>query len=83
MTAAHDAHQALSMSTQCRLLLDYLQAGRTLTNLVAITNLGIGSLTSRIAELRKDYGYPVLSEWREDFGGKRYRAYWLAPVVAL
>ncbi len=69
-------YENISMPLQRKLVLEYLQSGRTLSNLVAITNLGVGSLTSRIAELRAD-GFDIKDEWREDFGGKRYKAYWL------
>lgn len=34
-------------------VIGYLESGSTLTNSVAMNNLGVGSLTSRIAELRK------------------------------
>lgn len=64
------------MSPQSALVLGYLQTGRTLTNLVALTNLGVGSLTTRIAELRKA-GHEILDEWSEDHFKRRYKKYWM------
>lgn len=65
------------LSPQNRYVLEALQSGRTLTNIIALTTMGIGSLTSRIAELRKA-GHPIVDEDREDMRGKRYKAYKLA-----
>lgn len=81
MSTAKQAAANISMPTNRKLVLDYLQSGRTLSNLVAITNLGVGSLTSRIAELRAD-GFDIKDEWREDFGKQRYKAYWMDPEDA-
>jgi hypothetical protein len=67
------------LSRQCQLVLSYLQSGRALTNLVALTNLGIGSLTSRIAELRKA-GYPIVTEDKRDYHNSLYRRYSLPPT---
>lgn len=78
---ATEARRAITMPTQRRLVLDYLLAGRRLSNLIAITNLGVGSLTSRVAELRRD-GYNIQSETKSDHGGKRYVSYWLDPADA-
>lgn len=65
-----------SLSTQNQLILDYLKAGRTLSNQIAIVNLGIGSLSKRIAELR-EMGHKIKSEWAEDHFKKRYVRYTL------
>lgn len=71
------------MSPQATLILDYLRKGRTLTPLIAHVNLGIASLTSRIAELRKhlrDTTDPqeIRGEWSVDTFNRRYMSYWLA-----
>jgi hypothetical protein len=76
---ARSATQALS--EQVRLVHEYLLTGRKLTNLVALTNLGVGSLSSRIAELR-GMGVRILDEWKKDHGGKRYKAYRLETSKA-
>jgi hypothetical protein len=63
------------LSEQNKIILEYLhQPGRTLTNLIALTNLGIGSLTSRISELRQ-MGHEIVSEPATDFHGRRYIKY--------
>ena len=65
------------LKPQERLVWEYLLTGRTLTNLVALTNLGVGSLTSRIAELRRRGGR-IESDWEEDHFHRRYKRYWVA-----
>lgn len=60
--------------TSQQVVLEYLMAGRTLTQQVALACLGIGSLTSRIAELRRK-GYKIKGEWRVDRFDRRYMAY--------
>jgi hypothetical protein len=65
-----------ALSPQQSLVIQYLQAGRSLTNLIALTNLGVGSLTSRVAELRT-LGYQIIGENRKDFNGKDYVSYTL------
>lgn len=61
-----------------RLVIEYLlsEPGRTISNHVAIMELGIGSLSSRIAELRK-LGFKIVDTFKRDFHGVRYKAYWL------
>lgn len=71
------AAQAKALSTQNEILLQYLQTGHTLTNLIALTNLGVGSLSSRVAELRKA-GHNIEGEDKADFKGRRYTSYRLA-----
>ena len=69
------------MSPQAELILSYLRKGRELTPLIAHVNLGIASLTSRIAELRKHLeGTPeaIKGEWKTDNFNRRYMSYWLA-----
>jgi N-acetylmuramoyl-L-alanine amidase len=66
------------LSQQNRLVLEYLRSGRTLTNLIAVSNLGVGSLTSRIAELRKLYGEDYIKDETDtDFHKRRYKKYFL------
>lgn len=71
---------AATLSEQQRLLLEYLSRPKTpaLTNLIALTNLGIGSLSSRISELRR-MGHNIVSEDKLDFNGRRYVSYTLQP----
>ncbi|MGV1835216.1 helix-turn-helix domain-containing protein [Rhizobium rhizogenes] len=52
----------------------YLDKGSTLTNVVALTCLGVGSLTSRIAELRK-LGFVITDELEKGFDGRSYKKY--------
>lgn len=63
-------------SPQTTLVLNYLKSGRALTNLIAMTNLGVGSLTSRVAELRKA-GVKVNDEWSFDHFERAYKKYTL------
>lgn len=64
-----------SMSQQCFLVLEFLRSGKTLTNLIALTTLGIGSLSSRVAELRKR-GYDIDGEIDHNPStGKAYMKY--------
>lgn len=67
-----------SMSEQSREILAYLSqpGNRALTNLIALTNLGIGSLSSRIAELRQ-MGHNIISTPATDWHGRRYVKYTL------
>lgn len=60
--------------------MEYLQAGRSLTNQIALNNLGIGSLTSRIAELRKK-GYAITDTVEKDFHDKDYKKYALKGAM--
>ena len=69
-----------SLSPQQALVIQYLQSGRSLTNLVALTNLGVGSLTSRVAELR-GLGFQIIGDNRKDFNGKDYVSYTLRKSV--
>lgn len=65
------------LAPQTRLVLDYLSTGRELTGMIAFMNLGVASLTSRIAELRKA-GYEINDKHSHDHFGKRYKKYWMA-----
>ena len=62
------------LSPQDRLVYDYLMSGRALTSLVAMVNLGVGSLTARIATLRR-IGLQIMDEWAEDHFKRRYKKY--------
>lgn len=69
------------LTTQQRLVLDYLGAGRTLTTKIAVMSLGIMSISSRVAELRK-LGHKILDEEAKDHFGKRYLKYRLQGAEA-
>jgi hypothetical protein len=69
------------LTTQQRLVLDYLGAGRTLTTKIAVMSLGIMSISSRIAELRK-LGHAIVDEEAKDHFGKRYLKYRLQTAAA-
>lgn len=64
------------MTPQLRLVYDYLMTGRELSGLIAMTNLGVMNLTTRIAELRK-LKLDVKGDWKDDYRGRRYKAYWV------
>lgn len=61
-----------------QLVYNQLVAGRTLTQLIAMTNLGVQSLTKRISELRAG-GLVVSDVWKRDHLNRRYKAYWVEP----
>ena len=62
------------LKPQARLVLDFLKSGRGLSNLIALVDLGVGSLTSRIAEL-KDAGYDIIAASHKTPNGKRFNVY--------
>lgn len=64
------------LNAQSKLVLEYLQGGRSLTPMIAMVSLGIGSLTSRVAELRKA-GVEISDSWEKDHFQRRYKTYWL------
>lgn len=68
------AAQPNASTEQHRILLDVLKQGRSLTTQIALVNFGIGSLSSRIAELRAA-GHKITDEWGTDYHGKRYKKY--------
>lgn len=77
--AAGNLERALSNAApQTALVLEYLASGRGLSGLIAHTVLGVTSLTTRIAELRK-LGLPVTGVWHKDIGGKRFMVYRYEP----
>lgn len=65
-----------NLGPQQRTVYDYLMTGRQLTRQVAINTLNIQEVTTRIAELRK-MGLDIKSEFKKDFGGTRYKTYWV------
>ena len=65
-----------TMAPQSRIVLDYLKSGKGLSNFIALGTLGVGSLSSRISELKR-LGYDILSESRVSPHGKRYAVYHL------
>lgn len=71
-TLPHDTVSGLS--PQDKLVYEYLMSGRALTNLVAMVNLGVGSLTARIATLRR-HGLQIADEWAQDHFERRYKKY--------
>lgn len=69
----HDVVEGLAPQT--RLVFDVLANGRIVTGLIAMTTLGVTSLTSRVAELRK-LGMDIRDEWGVDHNERRYKKYW-------
>lgn len=57
------------MKNQCERILKYLSDFGSITQMEAISDLGIMRLASRISDLRKD-GYPIVREMVK--GKKRY-----------
>lgn len=70
----------INLGPQQRLVYDYLMTGRQLSRQVAINTLGVQEVTTRISELNK-LGLDIKSEWKRDFGGTRYKAYWVEVEV--
>lgn len=68
------------LTTQQGIVLDYLKRGSTLTNTVALTCLGIGSLSSRIAELRR-LGHKIVDRTDTDGFGRKFKKYDLETVT--
>ena len=66
-----------NLGPQQRLIYDYLMTGRELTRQVAINTLNVQEVTTRISELRK-MGLDIQSKWKRDFGGTRYKSYFVA-----
>lgn len=69
----------LEASPQLTLVIEYLKSGRGLSGLIAHTVLGVTSLTTRIAELRK-MGLPIAGKWHKDHSGKRFMVYKFDPT---
>lgn len=73
--------QLKSLSRQARIVLDFLVTGKGLSNIIAISTLGVGSLSSRISELTKR-GYAIDKSSRKSPNGKRFTVYKLVGSVA-
>lgn len=71
----------IKLSTNQGIVYDQLSKGRTLTNMVAITCYGVGSLSSRIAELRK-LGVNIADRVETDQYERQYKAYFV-PAMKL
>lgn len=69
------------LGPQDKLVYEYLSTGRTLTNQVAIGNLGVGSLSRRITTLRRA-GLDVVTSWGKDHFERRYKKYRINPEKA-
>lgn len=67
-----------TLTPQQEIVLGALKQGKTLTNVVAITCYGVGSLSSRIAELRR-MGYEITDETDTDRFERSFKKYRLAP----
>ena len=52
------------MISQSEMLMAYLAQGHEISQLEAITNLGIGRLAARIFDIKRK-GFPVITEMRE------------------
>jgi hypothetical protein len=77
----------VNLSPQTRIVYDYLKSGRSLTQVIALTNLGVGSVTSRVSELRKALvkegdAERIVDEWKQDYSGQKYKSYKLAAKPA-
>lgn len=66
----------MTLSKQCKLVLDHMLSRGYITQLVA-TNYGVTRLASRINDLR-NAGFLVSAEMHRDMTGKRYTRYSLA-----
>ena len=65
--------------SQQKRILEYLQAGRTLTTLEAVFEIGTTKLPTRIAELIEQ-GYDIHKEWVFQEGGVKFIRYSIAKV---
>lgn len=64
----------VELTPQQKLIVDYLEQGRTLTVKVAIVTLNINSLTKRITELRR-LGYDIETEMEQGADGRWFKKY--------
>ena len=65
--------------SQQKRILEYLQAGRTLTTLEAVFEIGTTKLPTRIAELIEQ-GYDIHKEWVFQEGGVKFIRYSIAKA---
>ena len=63
--------------SQCYAILIYLQAGGRLTVAKALSELGVYALSQRCGDLRRKYGWPVLSRTVETNSGAKISEYFL------
>jgi hypothetical protein len=63
--------------SQCYELLAAMQNGERLTVGSAMANHGVYALSQRCGELRREYGWPILSRFIETAGGAKVKEYWL------
>lgn len=85
MTTAFD-----SLSRQQETVYSALRTGRPLTNLIALTTLGIQSLSKRVSELNakglkaelKRHGLMITTLWKKDHAGRRYVSHQIVDLVA-
>lgn len=63
-------------SQQQQIVMDQLNAGRSLTNLVTLTCHGVQSLSSRVAELRK-MGEQIEDRTETDQFERQYKVYFI------
>lgn len=70
-----------TLTPQAILVRDYLLTGKSLTQMIALNSLGVGSITKRIAELRAA-GYEIITERKKDHFKKNYADYrMVSPLV--
>lgn len=69
------------LSDQQRRVYEHLKSGKGLSNLIALASLGVGSLSSRISELRR-MGVVISSSTRTDpVNGRKYSVYRMADIT--
>jgi hypothetical protein len=66
----------LNLTTQQSIIYDYMMKGRSLSNHAAIAFLGVGSLSSRIAELR-GMGLAIVDRRETDQFGRQFKVYYI------
>lgn len=63
-------------NTQCGLILQHMQQGKSITPLEALDKFGCFRLASRISDLNKS-GHNIVKEMVSGANGKRYAKYYL------
>lgn len=71
-----------SKPTQEEILLKEFVKGREMSQLEAITQLGIGHLSSLVSKMRLSYGIPVRMEMKTSCYGSRYASYSMSKCEA-
>lgn len=64
------------LSPQNHTLYEYLQSGKKVSGLIAMTSLRMASLSSRVAQLRK-LGLDIKGRNVTDHWNQRYMVYWI------